>query len=767
MVGKMWSTVSGRGLLLLVLLLMPLVAQAEAFEIEDIKVEGLQRISAGTVFNYLPVRVGDELDSQQSANIIRTLYKTGFFKDVRLEREGDVLIISVVERPAVASIDIEGNKNIETEELLQALKDIGLAPGRVFNRFVLDKIEQELRRQYFAQGKYGVKLKTTVTPLERNRVAINIDITEGETAKIKQINIVGNHSFEEDELTGQFELGSSNWLSFLSKNDQYSKQRLSGDLERLRSFYLNRGYINFRIASTQVSITPDKQDIYITINIEEGDVYTVSDVKLAGDLVLEPDKIFPMVQVRRNNPFSRKEATDTSEDISKLLGNNGYAFANVNSIPEIDEEKKQVAITFFIDPGKRVYVRRINMAGNTRTRDVVLRREMRQMESAWFSSEKVKRSRERLQRLGFFEDVTIETPAVPGTTDQVDVDVSITEKASGNLLAGLGFSQSQGLILNTSITQDNFLGTGKRVDAAFNNSSANSIYQFAYTNPYYTINGVSRGFILRYRKTNADEEDIAKYKTNVGTAGVNFGVPINEYDRVNFSLNVEHTDLQVNENEASQEVLEFEDDEGDNFLNFELGTSWSHDSRNRAVFPSRGGLQRLSASVTVPGSDLQFYKLSYSNRRYFELISDLTLGLKGDLGYGNGYGGTDDLPFFDNFFAGGPRTVRGFKDNTLGPRDSNNDPLGGRFKMVGGVELLHPIPIEQFKDAARFSLFLDAGNVFGDGYEFDATEIRYSSGIGATWLSPFGALTVSLAYPLNDKDNDDVEVFQFSFGSTF
>jgi outer membrane protein insertion porin family len=748
---------------------------ALAFPIADIRVEGLQRISAGTVFNYLPVKVGDELRPEDTAKTIRALYKTGFFKDVRVERDGDVVVIRVQERPAIGSIEIEGNKDIETDALTRALKDIGLAEGRVFNRSVLDRIEQELRRQYFSRGKYAVQLKSVVTPLERNRVAIRIEISEGVSARIKQINIIGNSAFDTDDLLDEMELGTSNWLSVFTRNDRYSKQKLGGDLERLRSYYLDRGYINFEIESTQVSITPDKKDIFITIVVKEGDVFTISDIKLAGDLVVDKEKLFPLVHLRRGEVFSRKDVTASSERISQLLGDNGYAFANVNAIPDIDKDRRQVGLTFFVDPGKRVYVRRINIKGNTRTRDVVLRRELRQMESAWFSSGLVKSSRERLQRLGYFDEVNVETPAVPGSADEVDVTVSVKEKNSGVLAAGLGYSQSEGLVFNTSVTQNNFLGTGKRVSLGFNNSSSNTLYRLSYTNPYYTIDGISRGFNLSYRKTDFSELNTLDYLTNVGEASVNFGLPISDTGRVGLDVAVVSTEFRAGGSFIAQE---FERVYGSDFNDFRLTATWRDDTRDAAVFPRSGAVQSLSATVSVPGSDLEFYRLGYRHDRYVPIWRDFILNAGIDLGYGDGIGDTEILPFFENFFAGGPRSVRGFRQNTLGPKetaDPDSDPIGGNIKLVGQIEAIFPSFLGgDFEKTTRFSAFLDVGNVWlnrGDeareSVGFDLGDLRYSTGLAASWLSPIGALSVSIGFPLNEKDGDRVENFQFNLGQTF
>ncbi|MCB1829543.1 MAG: outer membrane protein assembly factor BamA [Gammaproteobacteria bacterium] len=740
---------------------------AEPIEVTDIRIEGLQRISAGTVFNYLPVRIGQRIAPEDTAGIIRELYKTGFFKDVRLEREAGVLIVTVTERPAIAKIDISGNKSLETDQLLTSLKDIGLAEGRVLNRFVLDQIEQELGRLFFNLGKYGVEIETQVTPLERNRVAILIEVREGVTARIKKINIVGNQTIDEEDLLDEFELSPSNFLSFISKDDQYSRQKLSGDLEKLRSYYLDRGYINFEITSTQVSITPNKQDIYITINLNEGDVYKIRDIKLTGELVAPPEQFYPLIHLQRNSEFSRKQVLESSERINGMLGDLGYAFANVNNIPDIDEDAKEVDITFFIDPGKRVYVRRVNMGGNNQTRDEVLRREMRQLEAAWFSAAKVKESKKRLQRLDYFEEVHIETPAVAGSTDQVDVNVRVTEKPMGNLGAGVGFSQSQGAIFNASISQNNFLGTGKRITAAFNTSDANKVYSLGYTNPYYTVDGISRGFNLSYRETDFSEVDTARYLIDSFVAGVTFGVPTSETDRLVFDLDIDSTKFKLGET-ASEELSKYQEENGKDTNSLLAGLSWSHDSRDSALLPTEGGYQRISGTVSVPGSDLEYYTLEYVNKYYIPLSKTFTLGLEGNLGYGDSYGSTTKLPPWRNFFGGGRKTVRGFKDYSLGPRDSEDEPLGGNLKVIGNLEVLFPAPFKLMEKSVRLGLFVDAGNVYDiTETSFDAGEFRYSTGISGFWLSPFGAFGISFGFPLNDEPDDETEIFQFAFGSAF
>lgn len=736
------------------------------FVVEDIRLEGLERISAGTVFTYLPLELGDTMDETRSAQIIRALYKTGFFNDIQLSRSDNVVIIKVVERPAISSIDISGNEDFDTDELLENLKQIGLAQGNVFNQSVLDRVEQELQRQYFSAGKYSVNIETTVTPLERNRVSVAIDITEGKVAKIKSINIVGNQVYDDKTLLEDFQSGTSTILSFYNKKDRYSKQKLAADLETLRSFYQDRGYLDFNINSTQVSITPDKRHIYITVNIAEGDQFTVKEVKLAGERILPDAELFDKVYVSKGEIFSRKKVSESAARLSDRLGDEGYAFANVNTIPVIDRDAKEVEITFYVDPGKRVYVRRINMIGNTRTKDEVLRRELRQIEGAWFSTSNVNRSRTRIDRLGFFEEVNVETPAVPGSTDEVDVNFTVKERPSGSLQAGLGFSQSQGLLINASVSQENFLGTGNRVSVAFNNSEVNQVYSFAYNNPYYTIDGVSRGFSLFFRETDAAEANLTEYNTDTYGGRVNFGIPLSEYATLRVSSGYKNTRL--TSLRAGSVADEFVQTYGREVDTIDFTAAWSYDTRNRVIFPDRGGVQRLSFEVTVPGLDLEYYKLSYRQQRYWPLTKKLTLSMRGEASVGDGYGDTGDLPFFENFYAGGPRSVRGYEENTLGPIDSaTNNPKGGDLEITGNMELIFPVPIEKAPNSVRLSAFIDAGNVFAAGEDFELGKLRFSTGLAAIWLSPIGALSFSLAHPFNDQPEDETQVFQFSLGSAF
>ncbi|MBN2700399.1 MAG: outer membrane protein assembly factor BamA [Methylothermaceae bacterium] len=738
----------------------------EPFVVEDIRLRGLERVAAGTVFNYLPIRPGERVDERRVAEAIRALFQTGFFKNIRVGRDGDVLIVEMEERPAIAAIKLEGNKDVKSEDLLKALESVGLAEGQAFNRQVLEKIESELRRQYFSRGKYGVDVKTEVTPITENRVAILIKIAEGKAAKIKRINIVGNRAFDDETLLEEFESGTTGWLSFYTKNDQYSKQKLSADLERLRSFYMDQGYIQFEVESTQVAITPDKKDIYITINVKEGEVFRLEEVKLTGKLIVSPSELIPLVKLGPGEIFSRKRATETINAISTRLGDEGYIFANVNMVPDVDEEDKTVKLAFFVDPGRRVFVRRIQVKGNSRTQDQVVRREMRQMESALAATSKIERSKERLERLGYFKEVNVETPTVPGTLDQIDVNYTVTERPSGNLSAGIGFSQVQGLIFNASVSQNNFLGTGKQVTFDFNNSQVSTIYRVAYQNPYLTLDAISGGFDVSYRSTDAQAANLARYSTDVLAAGINGGIPLNEFDRLSMNLDFNRTDLKTSDN-TSDEILQFVADQGSTYNVLTLSMAWTHDTRDKAIFPTSGGRHSFSLLGAVPFSDLEYYKIRYRGQYYIPWTRDLVFSLHGDVAYGDGYGDTDDLPFFEHFFAGGVQSVRGFRQNTLGPRDSRNDPFGGPVKLVGGADLFFPVPFldEELKSAFRLGLFFDVGNVFEDRPQLG--DLRYSAGISAQWLSPFGPLEVSLAQPLNAKSQDDEQIFQFSFGAGF
>ncbi len=748
------------------------VFAAEPFVVKDIRVEGIQRTEAGTVFSYLPVKVGDTMTDEKTAAAIKALYATGFFKDVRLEARDGVVIVTVEERPSIAKITLTGIKEFSQDDLKKGLKDTGLAEGRVLDRSLLDKAEQELQRQYFNRGKYAVQIKSTLTPLERNRVAVQFDVVEGNSAKIRQINIVGNHAFKEKELLGQFTSTTPGWLTWYTKNDQYSKTRLAGDIEALRSFYLNRGYLEFNVDSTQVSISPDKQGIYITVNVTEGPQYKVSDVKLAGQMLVPEAELKKLVTIKPGEVFARDRLTESTKAIADRLGNDGYAFANVNAVPELDKEKHTVAFTLFVDPGRRVYVNRINVSGNTKTRDEVVRREVRQMEGAYYDAEKINLSRDRLNRLGYFNEVNIETPAVPGTTDQVDVNVSVAEKSTGSIMLGAGFSSSEGLVLSGSVSQNNVFGTGNRLSAQINSGSVNTVYALSFTNPYYTIDGVSLGYDLYRRDVDATSlSSVSPYKTSTIGAGARLGLPINERDFISFGLTYEKTTITTTANSPYQ-YLNFVNTFGADNDTLRLDTSWARDTRNNYLFPTKGLLQRVAAEVGTPAGSLQYYKLTFQHQQFFPLGRSFTLMLNGEIGYGDGLSGKP-LPFFKNFYAGGNSSVRGFKNGTLGPKDINGDALGGDQRIIGNAELFFPLPGVKDDQSLRMSVFVDTGASFGpydvaDRYKsFSFGDLRYSAGVAVLWVSPLGPLKFSLAQPLVKKPGDKSEVFQFTLGQVF
>jgi len=743
----------------------------ESFVVRDIRVVGLQRISAGTVFNYLPIKVGDTVTKDGARDAIKALFKTGFFKDVRLDRSGSALIVTVVERPSIDSIKISGAKVLDKATLKKGLKDVGLAEGRVLDSSVLDRTEQELKRQYFSRGYYAVKVKTTVTPLARNRVAIKIDVSEGRVAKIQQINIVGNNSFSDKELLDTFKLSTPTIFSFLTKDDQYSKQQLAGDLENLRSFYQNRGFLEFNIDSTQVSITPDKQQIYITVNVTEGKRYTISGYKIAGTLILPEKVLRSLISVKPGDVFSRQEVTDSSKRISDRLGDDGYAFANVNAIPEVDHKNDTVAFTFFVDPGHRVYVRRVNFFGNSSTDDEVLRREMRQFEGASFSASKIKRSRERLERLGFFDDVNIETPAVPGTSDQVDVNVTVKERLVNNFMAGIGYSDVDGLLLNANVTFKNLFGTGKELSTSIDTSSFDKHIDISYLNPYYTIDGVSRSLSVYQSRINAAAANIAAYNSNTVGAGVLYGIPISENRTVSVGLAFERVALNVNPLSALV-AQNFVNTYGNDNSVVKATLGWNRDTLDSPVFPTKGTFQSASTEVAVPGSDLEYYLVTLMAGAYQPVGKRYTAKLRGEFDYGNGYGNTQDLPFYKNFFAGGSNTVRGFRAQSLGPKDIGGPdpslPIGGNRRVLANAEFLFPVPgTSPDNKSMRLSVFTDAGMVYGSGDSLSLGKLRYSVGVAFNWYSPVGPLSISLGTPLNKQPGDSTEAIQFTLGTAF
>jgi outer membrane protein insertion porin family len=802
--------------------LMIAEVHAESFTITDIRVNGLQRVSAGSVFGALPLNVGEQVDDARLVEATRSLFRTGFFEDIQLGRDGSVLVVSVVERPSISNIEISGNKAIETDDLLDGLKQAGLAEGEIFERATLEAVRNELLRQYVAQGRYSAEIKADVVSQPRNRVELKIDINEGSVAAIKHINVVGNTVFSDDDLSYLFELKTSNWLSFFKNDDKYSREKLSGDLERLRSHYLDRGYINMDVSSTQVSITPDKKHVYITVNIDEGEKFTVRDVKLSGDLKVPREEIESLMLVQSGQVFSRKLMTTTSELVTRRLGNEGYTFANVNGVPTANGDENTVDVTFVVDPGKRAYVNRISFRGNTKTEDEVLRREMRQMEGGWASTYLIDQSKTRLERLGFFKEVNVETPPVPGSDDLVDVNYSVEEQASGSITASIGFAQNAGLILGGAITQNNFLGTGNKVSAGLSRSEYQTRYNFGFVDPYWTDDGVSLGYNAFYSTTDYDEleSDVSSYSVDSMGAGINIGYPISETSRLSFGLNVQQDEIKTGVYTVD-EILDFMESEGDSYTNFKASVGWSESTLNRGVLATRGRSQSLVLETTIPGSDLAFYRLDYRGQWFKPLTEKYTLRLHTELGYGDGYGSTSGLPFYENYYAGGFNSVRGFRDSTLGPRstpsnitatspgaraitrpnpdpalppiiigytdkygrytDPDQDPLpfGGNVLIQGGAELLFPLPFVKDQRSLRTVLFWDVGSVFNTncsrsqearkdpGCDLDYDNLASSVGVGLTWITAMGPLSFSLAMPIKKPADAETEVFQFSLGQTF
>lgn len=856
--------------LVVLLLTAPLaMAQSESFTVSDIRVEGLQRISAGSVFAAMPLAVGDTADSLSIRAASRSLFGTGNFDDIRIGRDGSVLVVMVTERPSISEINIDGNKAIETEALLDGLKGSGLAVGQVFQRSTLEGMQLELQRQYVMQGRYDANIEAEVLPEPRNRVSINIEVDEGTVAAIKHINVVGNEVYDDEELGDLFELKTTGWLSFFTSDDKYSREKLTGDIETLTSYYMDTGYLQFSIDSTQVSVSPSKKEVYITANVTEGEKFTVSEVGLSGDLVLPEEDLRRFLLVTQGQTFSQQMVTSTEEYLTRRLGNEGYNFAKVTGIPELNEEEHTVAMKFFVDPGKRTYVRRISFKGNLKTSDDVLRREMRQMESAPASASAIEQSRVRLERLGFFSRAMVETPQVPGHDDLIDVQFEVEEQSSGSIGASFGFAQEAGLILGLNLQQDNFLGTGKRIGLGLNSSRFQDLYNFSYTNPYYTEDGVSRGFNVFFRATDLAQVNVASYTTDTLGGAINFGYPIKETQRLGFSFGVSDTEITAGRF-AVQEILAsprfdvgidnyfestrqadgsysdvetllplsevppelvvvptalgFLDENGDNYLNWTITTSWTQSTLNRGRMATRGASNNVSLEVSMPGSDLEFYKLTYRGEVFYPvplLPSSWVLHLRTELGYGDGWGDTTELPFYEHFFAGGFGSVRGFEANTLGPRstpaelyDVSNavaelnengeavafdprpayfvnpltgklssteiqnrrpDPFGGNVLIEASAEVLFPLPFIKDRSKIRSAFFVDAGNVFNTNcspsqvncFDVDADEIRYSFGIGVTWITGFGPMTFSLAKPLNAGEEDREEAFQFTLGRGF
>ncbi len=783
------------------LILLPLTSTAaDSFVVKDMRVEGLQRISEGTVFNYLPINIGDTVDGVRVGEAIRALYGQNLFDNIEMRRDGDTLLIVVRERPSIESFSIDGNKDIKTEDLMDSLRSVGLARGRTFDRSVLDNVEMFLREQYYDRGKYGVFIDTEITDRPNNTVRIQVNVKEGDRAKIRQVNIVGNNTFDDDEIRSDFTLDTANWLSWIRQDDRYAKEALEGDLEILRSFYMDRGYADFRIDSTQVAISPNKKDIFVTINVDEGDLYTISEVKLVGDMVISEAYLRSLILAQPGSVFNQNTLTQTADLMNFRLGEEGYANSEVEPVPELDHEKKEASITFYVNPKSRVYVRNINFRGVDQVDDEVLRREMRQLEGSYLSNLLVDRSKIRLQRLPFVESVEVDNTPVPGSPDLVDVDFDVEYRMPGQFSGGIGYSDSQKIMLNGSIVHTNFLGTGDRVAVQLNSGRFQKLYSVSHTDPYRTMDGVRRTLSINYRDITQFTSAASDFSTTSAGATVDYGYPISEYQTLSFGATFQHSELLSSTN-STRQAQEWVANNGNPFVEdvgfgatffgtefdtFELIAGWSYDSRNRALFANRGTRQQLFLSVAVPGSDVEFFQARYNFTKYIPLWSNKwTLRVNAELGLGEAMGDTTALPPYKQFYGGGPQSVRGYKESYLGPRDSFGRPYGGNMLVASQVELILPLP-DKWASQARASLFYDVGNVFNTGevefidrlgspieYKPDFDELRSSVGIGVQWLAPLGLFRFSYAYPLNAYDGndryfgDELERFQFSIGQAF
>ena len=770
-----------RSLILLVTLFY--CTSSFGFVISDIRVEGLQRVSAGTVFGAVPYSVGDNVGAEEIRTITRSLFQTETFDDVQIGRDGNVLVIVVKERPTIDTIEFEGNKAIKTEALIEGLQGSGLSEGQIFKKVTLDQIASDLERQYVSQGRYDANIETNIENLPRNRVAIKVDVYEGNVSGIRHINIVGNTVFEDETLIELLELKLPGWLSFYTKDDQYSREKLQSDIEVLESHYLDRGYLNFRVDSTQVSIAPNMEDVYITVNVIEGDQFKISAVEVAGELRDIPEEnIRAMLLTREGQTFSRQYMTFSEERIESALGNAGYTFASATGEPAANDDGETVTVKYFIDAGKRAYVRRLSFQGNTVTQDHVLRREMRQMEGGWASTAMIEGSKIRLQRLGFFKDVSVETPTVPGTDDQIDVNYTVEEQPSGSISATVGYAQRMGLILGLGYQESNVFGTGNSINIGVNRSDYQQALNVSFFDPYYTVDGVSRGYAAFFRKSDYEERNIASFSTDSYGLNVSFGYPISEISRIGLTVGIERTEIKEGVIPA-QEISEFLDEEGNEFDLVSLTASYSMSALNRGLLPTGGRSQSLSFEMTVPGSELEYYRLNYTGQVFYPIFNPFVLRLRANLGYGEAYGGTENFPFYKHFFGGGMGSVRGYESNSLGPRSTPSpqdqyndpDPIGGNVLVELSAEVLFPLPFIEDQSQLKSVLFFDAGNVFNTNcpdvsvycLDLDEGELRYSAGIAVTWITGFAPISFALAFPVNDKEGDESESFQFELGKTF
>lgn len=773
----------------------PAFAAFEPFVVRNFRVEGAQRIAEGTIYNYLPINIGDTVDEQRLREAGRALFQTSFFQDFEFRRDGDTLVIVVLERPSIFEFTFDGNKDIKDEDLQKVLNENGLATGKTFDRSTLDQLTQSLTEEYYGRGKYAAKVTPTVEPLEDNRVRVSIQIEEGDRAKIRQVNIVGNTSFAEEEIIADFELSTGNWMSFIRQNDRYSKEALEGDLEKLRSYYMDRGYADFRADDVQVAISPDKRDIFVTISITEGDRYTISDVKLAGELVVPEPDLKALILAAPGETFSQALLTRSEEFMKLRLGQDGYAFADVRAVPELDEATKQAAVTFFVDPKNRVYVRRINFNGADSVNDEVFRREMRQMEGSYLSNALVDRSKLFLQRLPYIEKVENETTPVPGSPDLVDIDFEIEEGLPGQFGGSLGFSETYGVTLGGNFIHSNFMGTGRRVGMELRGGEYQKVYDINFTDPYRNIDGVARTVSFTYQDITQFTSVTSDFSTTTLSAGMNWGYPITDFQRLTFGFAYQDAEL-ITSSFSSQQALEWVQQNGNpfqvsdtifgtNVKSLDLVTGWTYDSRNAALFPTAGTRLGVGFTAAVPGSEVEYYVLSMDFTKYVDLPGAWMFKLNSEISFGEAFGDTTALPPFRNRYGGGPGTVRGFKESYLGPRDNLGNPYGGNMLVANQFELVIPTP-EKISGSTRIALFFDVGGVFSTGgvnfydrlgdpidYDFGYDRLKKSVGLGVEWLAPLGLLRFSYATPLNDDAatdrfyGDEVERFQFSIGNAF
>ena len=750
--------------------------RADSFIVENIEVVGIKKITIGTVFSYLPINVGEEFDLERTPEVIRELYSTGFFDDIELLRRDNNLIIKVVERPSIAEVNFDGNDDIEDEALEQALDQVGMAKGRIFDENKLEKLELELQQVYYSLGKYAARIDASAREIDEDRVAIDITISEGVSATIKSINITGNRDFDEEDLLDTFQLepSDSGWFA----DDEYSSTKLSADLETLKSYYLDRGYIRFAVDSQQVTISPDRKDINITVNVSEGDQYRLDEIGIGGEMVVNEIELQALVTLRKGDIFSRKEVNQVISAMQKRLGEDGYAYAEVRMRPEVNEEEKTVSLNFLVVPGKKVRIRYINFSGNEKTKDEVLRREMRQFEGEMYQRSKIDRSRVRLQRLNYLGSIDLRLKRVPDSDDQVDLEIAVTERFSGNLQLGIGYSQVQGAVVNVGFSHENILGTGNSVSVTFDNSAASERYAFSFKNPYHTPDGISRGFNFSITETDASENNTSNYLIDRIKGSVDYGIPLSEFNTLRLEIGVLRNDLETTSS-SSDEVFDFiidnNDDldesssqseiDGDTYDTLFGAVALSKDTRNRRIFADSGYLN--SIRLEVHGGDLDYYESRYRHQTAYALSESFTLTFKGRVGYGDGYGDTDDLPIFEKFTAGGVRSVRGYDFNSLGPLDSEGDPSGGNLQVITTTEVLFPLEALGSSETFRLGIYFDAGNVFEDFDAYDTDELRQSVGVSAKWFSIIGPIEFSYAFPLNDESGDDTRNFQFALGAAF